>query len=68
MKTSRALSASWAPRWAMPGSISPTSILAGRPNNGHALALVEIDEPCSEAVADEIAAIDGVIQTKVMRF
>lgn len=42
--------------------------LGRSPNNGHALALVEIDEPCSEAVADEIAAIDGVIQTKVMRF
>ena len=36
--------------------------------NGHALALVEIDEACPETVAAEIGAIDGVIQAKVMRF
>ena len=36
--------------------------------NGHALALVEIDEQCPDTVAAQIAAIDGVIQAKVMRF
>ena len=36
--------------------------------NGQALALVEIDEACSESTAAEIAAIDGVIQAKVLNF
>ncbi|MCA8928569.1 MAG: phosphoglycerate dehydrogenase [Alphaproteobacteria bacterium] len=42
--------------------------LGRSPANGHALALVEIDEPCSDAVAAEIAGVDGVIQAKVLRF
>jgi D-3-phosphoglycerate dehydrogenase / 2-oxoglutarate reductase len=42
--------------------------LGRSPGNGHALALVEIDEPCSEAVASRIAKIDGVIQAKMLRF
>ena len=42
--------------------------LGRSPGNGHALALVEIDEPCSEAVASQIAAIEGVIQAKILKF
>lgn len=42
--------------------------LGRSPSNGHALALVETDEACSDAVAQEIARIDGVIQAKVLRF
>jgi len=42
--------------------------LGRSPTSGQALALVEIDEPCSESVAREIAGIDGVIQAKMMRF
>ena len=36
--------------------------------NGHALALVEIDGACPDSVAAQIGGIDGVIQAKVMRF
>ena len=42
--------------------------LGRSPANGHALALVEIDECCTDSVSAEIAAIDGVIQAKMMRF
>ncbi len=42
--------------------------LGRSPGNGHALALVEIDEACSDSVAADIARIEGVIQAKVMRF
>ena len=42
--------------------------LGRSPGNGHALALVEIDEPCPDTVAAQIAAIEGVIQAKVLRF
>ena len=42
--------------------------LGRSPGNGHALALVEIDEACPDSVATDIAEIDGVIQAKVMRF
>ncbi len=42
--------------------------LGRSPGNGQALALVEIDEPCSEAVASQIAALEGVIQAKILRF
>tara|TARA_R110002110_G_scaffold221049_5_gene435212 strand:- start:88 stop:1662 length:1575 start_codon:yes stop_codon:yes gene_type:complete len=42
--------------------------LGRSPGNGHALALVEIDEPCSEALAEKIAGVDGVIQAKAMQF
>ncbi len=42
--------------------------LGRSPSNGHALALVEIDECCSDAVSSEITAIDGVIQARMMRF
>jgi D-3-phosphoglycerate dehydrogenase len=42
--------------------------LGRSPGNGHALALVEIDEACPDSVAADIAGIDGVIQAKVMRF
>ncbi len=42
--------------------------LGRSPANGHALTLVEIDECCTDEVSQEIAAIEGVIQAKVMRF
>jgi len=42
--------------------------LGRSPANGHALALVEIDEPCSDTVASQIAALEGVLQAKVLQF
>jgi D-3-phosphoglycerate dehydrogenase / 2-oxoglutarate reductase len=51
------------------GNVNIANFHLGRsPGNGHALALVEIDEPCSDAVAAQIAAVEGVIQAKMMRF
>jgi len=42
--------------------------LGRSPGNGHALALVEMDEACPHSVAGEIAKLEGVIQAKVMQF
>lgn len=42
--------------------------LGRSPTTGQALALVKIDGECPQAVAAEIAALDGVIQAKVRSF